>query len=188
MTELKRSKINRARLRNLIETPIVYKSDLESSVNQEEGKDISSEEIKSKAVIERNFYEEKEYIPRDEIDEKYILGQKAVLAVKNNDLPALEDQLDLNGIPVDTKDEYGNTLFILSCQGGNKRIAKFLLRRGADINTQNNKCNTALHYLHAYKHLDLARYLLGKGADDGLVNIDGLTCYEGLDRMKLDDL
>ena len=39
---------------------------------------------------------------------------------------------------------------------------------------------TVLHYAYSYGFQELAEYLMEKGADDSLVNADGLTCYEGL--------
>lgn len=50
------------------------------------------------------------------------------------------------GVPVDVRDEHGNTLLAISCQNGNKKIAKCLLRRGACINARNHKGNTPLHF------------------------------------------
>jgi transcription termination factor NusB len=105
---------------------------------------------------------------------------RAILAVKNHNLPHLERILDTDGVSVETRDQHGNTLFILAAQQGSKRLAKFLLRRGADINAQNNGGNTALHYLHEYHHKLLAEYLIRKGANDALRNADGLTVYEGV--------
>ena len=105
---------------------------------------------------------------------------KAILAVKNHNLPQLEQILDTQGLSVEIRDHHGNTLFILACQQGSKRLAKFLLRRGAYINAQNNGGNTALHYLHEYHHKHLAEYLLRKGADDSILNANGLTVYEGV--------
>ena len=104
----------------------------------------------------------------------------AILAVKNDNLQELERILNTDCISVDTRDQYGNTLFILACQQGNKKLAKVLLRRGADMNAQNNGGNTSLHYLYEYKHISLAEYLIKKGADDGAKNGVGRTCYEGL--------
>ena len=43
---------------------------------------------------------------------------------------------------------------------------------------QNSRGNTCLHYCYAYKFPDLAEYLLSKGADDSILNLDGMTCYE----------
>jgi len=39
---------------------------------------------------------------------------------------------------------------------------------------------TVLHYCFAYGFTDFAEYLMEKGADNSLLNADGLTCYEGL--------
>lgn len=56
------------------------------------------------------------------------------------------DRLLNRGIPVDVRDEYGNTLLTIASQNGNKRVAKTVLRRGGNINARNHKGNTPLHY------------------------------------------
>lgn len=61
----------------------------------------------------------------------------------------LERLLD-RGIPLNVRDEYGNTLLTIACQNGNKKVAKLVLRRGADINSRNHKGNTPLHYCFHY--------------------------------------
>lgn len=38
------------------------------------------------------------------------------------------DSLFTRGIPVDTKDSFGNTVLTTACQNGNKRVAKTALR------------------------------------------------------------
>ena len=110
---------------------------------------------------------------------------RAVLAVKNHNLAELEQVLDAEGISVETRDQYGNTLFILACQQGNKKLSKFLLRRGANMNAQNNGGNTALHYLYEYAHTALAEYLIRKGADDSIKNTNNCTVYEGIDAFGI---
>ena len=122
-----------------------------------------------------SFLEEEEAVRRP-IDHV----ARAVLAVKNHNLPDLEQILDTEGLSVETRDQHGNTLFILACQQGSKKLAKFLLRRGANMNAQNNGGNTSLHYLYEYKHVGLAEYLIRKGANDSIKNGEGLTVYEGL--------
>ena len=91
-------------------------------------------------------------------------------------------------LPVDAKDTHGNTMFSIGCQNGNKRIGKLLLRRGADMDTTNLLGQTPLHYCFAYGSQELAEYLLAKGADDSIMNADGLTCYEGLNAESVDTL
>ena len=83
-------------------------------------------------------------------------------------------------LPIDYPDAVGNTLLMVSCQNGNKRIAKLCLRRGAELNKQNINGQGCLHYAFGYGFEDLGEYLIEKGADDSLKNADNLTCYEGL--------
>ncbi len=53
-------------------------------------------------------------------------------------------------VPIDYCDKDGNTLLMISCQNGNKRIAKLCLRRGSHINLQNTNGQTCLHYAFGY--------------------------------------
>ena len=139
------------------------------------------QENKERFIIENsNFMNQK----RD----REMEDSKLIICVKHTNYDALKEMIDDNGIDVDTYDEFGNTLFILACQQGNKKMCKILLRRGAHINSQNHAGNTGLHYLYEYNHIDLAEYLLQKGADDSYLNATGLTCYEGVSRDNLEVL
>ena len=53
-------------------------------------------------------------------------------------------------------------------------------RAGGDVNATNHQGNTALHFTMSYGYQSLANYMLSKGADDTLINMKGLTCYDGL--------
>jgi hypothetical protein len=64
----------------------------------------------------------------------------------------IEDLLD-RGLPVDVRDVFGNTLLTIASQNGNKRVAKLVLRRGANINARNHKGNTPLHYCFQCKSM-----------------------------------
>ena len=112
---------------------------------------------------------------------------EAFLATKNSRIDKLEELMD-NGVKVDERDGNGNTMLLIAAQQGLKRISKFLLRRGGDINAQNLSGNSILHYCFEYSFNDLAEYFISKGADDSLLNADGLTCYEGLNREKVDNI
>uniref|UniRef100_A0A7S2KYF9 WW domain-containing protein n=1 Tax=Leptocylindrus danicus TaxID=163516 RepID=A0A7S2KYF9_9STRA len=107
--------------------------------------------------------------------------------VRHGKYKELENLINDDGwlLPIDYVDGAGNTLLMISCQNGNKRIAKLCLRRGGTINLQNMNGQTCLHYAFGYGFDDLGDYLISKGADDSIVNVDGLTCYEGL---SLDDV
>jgi hypothetical protein len=117
-------------------------------------------------------------------DPKEMAKDQALLAAKSTNIAQMEDAL-AEDIPVNTADDFGNTLLILSAQQGSKRMCKFLLRRGANVNIQNLSGNTALHYCYAYSNIALAEYLKSKGADDSILNVDGLTCYEGLNNESM---
>ena len=84
------------------------------------------------------------------------------------------------GMPADEKDMHGNSVLIIAAQNNLKRMLKIALRGGADVNHQNDRGNTSLHYALAYGHNSLAEYLISKGADDMLENGAGLTPYDGI--------
>ena len=83
-------------------------------------------------------------------------------------------------VGADVRDRHGNTVLMVAAQNNRKRIIKTSLRRGGDINAQNGAGQTALHFCFAYGYVDLAEYLIGKGADDRLRNAAGLLPHEGL--------
>ncbi len=57
-------------------------------------------------------------------------------------------------------------------------MAKVVLRLGADINVQNKRGNTRLHYCFACDYDELGKYLISKGADVTILNELGVTCRE----------
>jgi len=67
-----------------------------------------------------------------------------------------------------------------AAQNGHKRLVKMCLKYGADPNLSNHQGNTALHFATAYGYTTLSKYLISKGADDTLMNMKGLTCYDGI--------
>ena len=87
----------------------------------------------------------------------------------------LEADLD-----VDTRDEKGNTMLCVACQNGLKRMAKIVLKNGADMNVQNNLGNTPLHFCFQYGFAELGAYLITKGADTTICNNRGALCTDGL--------
>lgn len=81
-----------------------------------------------------------------------------------------------------------NTCLHVACQNGNKLMVKNLLRNGANMNVVNARGNTALHFAYAYGYRGLGDYIISKGADDSIKNVDGLSCYEGLRQQDVDRL
>ena len=85
--------------------------------------------------------------------------EKARLAARSNNLETLERMVDDQKVDKDTADRKGNTLLILAAQQGDKKICKYLLRRGANINKTNFAGNSVLHYCYEYNRDDLLEYL-----------------------------
>jgi len=77
-------------------------------------------------------------------------------------------------------DTFGNTLFHVACQNGNKRIAKLAIKYGGDMDAQNGKGNTGLHFLFAYGYPDVAEYFIEKGASEEILNELGKGPREGI--------
>lgn len=84
------------------------------------------------------------------------------------------------GFNPDYTDSFGNSLFHVACQNGNKRIAKLAIKYGGDMDGQNLKGNTGLHFLFAYGYADLGEYFISKGADHTIANEMGKTAREGI--------
>ena len=49
-----------------------------------------------------------------------------------------------------------------------------------DMDMQNKKGNTGLHFLYAYGYDEIAEYFISKGADPNVKNIYGLNSRQGL--------
>ncbi|KAF4718712.1 hypothetical protein FOZ62_009618 [Perkinsus olseni] len=63
---------------------------------------------------------------------------------------------------------------MIACQNNNRRIAKYLLGCGVNIDAKNVKGNTALHVCYQFNHISLAEFLIANGADESVKNNDGV--------------
>ena len=75
----------------------------------------------------------------------------------------------------------GDTLIIMSAKQGNKDVLKFLCEKDCDVNIQNDKGNTALHYAIALKFYDIVDILTIHGAREDILNLKGLTPWNCMD-------
>jgi hypothetical protein len=117
--------------------------------------------------------------------------------VRHKKVPEIHSALSQRLIDlVHERDENGNTALHIAAQNGHLSICKLLLdhdQRGEDkgrlVDEQNHRGNTALHYSLAYGYREISDYLIAAGgADEFVVNGEGLTCYEGLKREDLERL
>jgi hypothetical protein len=92
----------------------------------------------------------------------------------------IEEVNDLltRGVPIDVRDDNGNTILSVACQNGCKRLVKMALRRGADINALNFRGNSPLHFCYKYRKIELGQYLISKGANTTIRNHNGHTCED----------
>ncbi|XP_005999792.1 ankyrin repeat and SAM domain-containing protein 6 [Latimeria chalumnae] len=68
-------------------------------------------------------------------------------------------------VPVDCTDEDGNTALQFAAAGGHENLVRFLLRKGASVDSRNNYGWTPLMQAARFGHLSVAHILLEHGAD-----------------------
>jgi ankyrin repeat protein len=101
--------------------------------------------------------------------------------IRHNKVAQVEDAFAA-GFPIDSRDEHGNTALHISCQNGQKRLAKLCIKYGANPDTTNHMGNTSLHYAIGYGYEALSKYLISHGADDSIMNLNGQSPYEMVDK------
>ena len=89
-------------------------------------------------------------------------------------------ELFKKGVPVDSRDRFGNTALIIACQNSHGKIVKMAVRYECDLDAQNKRGNSALHFSVAYGFQAISDFLIEHGARTDLANESGLTCYEGI--------
>lgn len=83
------------------------------------------------------------------------------------------------GVSVHSEDEHGNTMLCIASQNVNRPVCELLLDHGANINHTNHIGNTPLHFAMRYDPSGaLGEWLIDRGADDTVVNKEGLGVYE----------
>jgi len=87
-------------------------------------------------------------------------------------------KLIMKGVPLDARDEMGNSALIIACQNGQGRCVKLLIRSGADPNVQNKHGNTSLHFSLHFRFDAISDFLQRHGGLTNIQNHDGQTCYE----------
>ena len=76
------------------------------------------------------------------------------------------DRMLRDGMPVDVRDEYGETALHLATTSNKTNVVQHLLQEGADVKrqTQNSK-KTPFHYAAELNYTEVVRLLVRKGAD-----------------------
>lgn len=80
------------------------------------------------------------------------------------------------GIDVNKRDNNGNTaLLVQGDNNNNKDVIKLLLSEGAELNARNKNGDSVLMYVIKKSNVELARYLIKKGADYNIINMKNET-------------
>ena len=101
------------------------------------------------------------------------------LIVENNEkmfiskLKELKDNIDINHQFFE-----GNTFLIMASREGNKNITDFLCQQHCELNIQNYKGNTALHYAIGNLFFDIVDILISFGANEEILNYNGLRPWD----------
>ena len=99
------------------------------------------------------------------------------IASKCNDKPYIITYLIEKGIPVNYRDEFGNTAVIFAAQNNNVNIIKTLIEKGADIKTVNDMGTTALMSAVSDGNncIEMVKYLIENGVDVNARNSANIT-------------
>jgi len=92
------------------------------------------------------------------------LQAMALDAARHGETGLLVSMLDA-GMPVELRDEKGNSLLMLAAYHGQEDTVRELLRHGADPDARNHRDQTPLAGVAFKGHLEVARLLLEGGAD-----------------------
>eukprot|EP01032_Pedospumella_encystans_P008284 gene8284-9852_t len=117
---------------------------------------------------------------------KYLLKQTKLTLAAQKLFPLCESHkcaefvalLEVTEVPIDIRDPQGNTFLHIAAKQNSIVLVKECLRRGANLNAQNNLGKTALHVACKLNFRDMADLLTDKGADDSIVDNNNATCYE----------
>jgi len=110
--------------------------------------------------------------------ERKRLSYELLHAAECNCVEKIKELLD-RGANIDQIDyDTENTAIIMAAARGHKHAVYYLLERGAAVNAQNHRGETALHEAVKFKFNELAIRLVAAGADPDLENCHGHSPYD----------
>lgn len=108
------------------------------------------------------------------------LEEKVFAAILSRDSQTAINMLEDGEVQIEATDAYNNTLLMLATQSGAAPVVAYLLDRGINVDAQNWRGQTALHFALAFEYHTLADLLLARGARRDIRNDYGLLPEEGL--------
>ncbi|CAD8186333.1 unnamed protein product [Paramecium octaurelia] len=151
------------------------------SVQEQEDKYHLLQEGKNALSMYMNSLRMRTQIKESQRRQKLDTNQLIKLAIYNNNFVEFMDNIQL--IPemqIDAPLQDGNTFLILAAQCGCREIVHELVKRGADINIQNDDGNTAVHLALAHGHYKIADMLMESGGSTHIFNKHGQNAWSVL--------
>ena len=105
-------------------------------------------------------------------------GLYCLIIDRDYDLFVLKIEEFKNLIDINYKMYEGNTFLIVCAKEGCLKLVKFLCKKNCDLNIQNEKGNTALHYAIANQFFDIVDVLIKYGAKEDIFNYKGLSPWD----------
>lgn len=114
-------------------------------------------------------------------------SQKLALAAKKDDIEKVSELLNNHKNElydyVNASDSNGSTALFHSCWPGYIDTCKLLLEAGANVNHQNVKQNTVLHFACYRQHYELISLFISYNANPTLINVNYKVCYKECDTL-----
>ena len=101
-----------------------------------------------------------------------------------DNIDLVKNLVEIYNMDIDIKDQYGWNPLLIACSWGNFEIAKYLIKKGADINVKNDYnenliclINEHIWGLSSNRHVNILKYLI-YDCDIDMEDIDSETlCY-----------
>jgi Tfp pilus assembly protein PilF len=119
-----------------------------------------------------------EYLARakaEASDYSWIMSQAARSVSAGPAIQNMVKELVALGVPLDTKDNYGDTGLTLAADAGDLRSVILLIKYGANIEAANNPGQTVVAQAAIQGHVDVVKALAARGADVNSRDFEGRT-------------
>ena len=130
--------------------------------------------------------DEDEYDDADDEEEYEV--ENLFDAARYGNLEICNEMLSTTPGDLNAQDDVGRTPLHFAIAFGHEKVARRLMKEGADLAIVDEKGNTPLHYAAGYGYEAIVEALIARGADKKAVNSDGRTAADVAKLNSLDDI
>ena len=163
-----------------------------SSVEQQTAKEDLGESKLMAAIQKGSLKEIEALIPKSDMTAVDADGDTALHYLgyrkSSEGLETVFKALLAAGSDVDAINEFGERPFITAVYSNNKELVELYLKRGENINQQDDEKYTPLHHAVEGEGKETVKLLLEQGADPTIKNADGYTPLMMAQEYELDDI